>query len=220
MDRIMDAIRADHLDLQSYYNRIVHAGSSAEGQNIFTWELARHVGEELVRYPVLPKHLHEDTAEDRRQHQSMSSMKKWVDLIKLEDTNSAEESGRLATSFGRTKYCVPTRAHPHVPTQALYQIAIVVDHSSLDYPTDLFRKWPASEDIQHEPSGTVYNMPQLTEELEKVRGVKDERIESTNYKQSLESDKLLDPCLELDLEDPKIAPFTKAYEQLGRFIPF
>ncbi|KAJ6155201.1 hypothetical protein N7470_005767 [Penicillium chermesinum] len=149
MDRIMDAIRADHLDLQSYYNRIVHAGSSAEGQNIFTWELARHVGEELVRYPVLPKHLHEDTAEDRRQHQSYHQ-----DLILL-----------------------------------------------CSYPS------------------TVYNMPQLTEELEKVRGVKDERIESTNYKQSLESDKLLDPCLELDLEDPKIAPFTKAYEQLGRFIP-
>lgn len=81
MDRITDAICSDHEHLQSYYDRIVHAESSDEQiryQNMFTWELARHVvGEELVLYPALEKHLHEDAAEDRRQHQLVSG-RKWV----------------------------------------------------------------------------------------------------------------------------------------------
>ncbi|KAJ5659923.1 HHE domain protein [Penicillium longicatenatum] len=72
MDRISDTICADHRKLKSYYDRIIHAEDGEEQtrwQNMFTWELARHIaGEELVLYPALKKHLHDDAAEDRQQH--------------------------------------------------------------------------------------------------------------------------------------------------------
>ncbi|KAJ6090315.1 hypothetical protein N7486_009130 [Penicillium sp. IBT 16267x] len=72
MDRISDMICADHRDLKSYYDRIIHtedADEQTRWQNMFTWALARHVvGEELVLYPALNKHLHQDGAKDGQQH--------------------------------------------------------------------------------------------------------------------------------------------------------
>lgn len=80
MDRITDAICADHRDLKSYHDRIVQTEDPDEQtrwQNMLTWELARHVvGEELVLYPALEKHLRDDAAEDRQQHQTVSRHKK------------------------------------------------------------------------------------------------------------------------------------------------
>lgn len=61
--RVMDAIKHDHAELKDYYDKF-HAAkdddSKIRWQNLFTWELARHsIGEELVVYPAMEKHLGE-----------------------------------------------------------------------------------------------------------------------------------------------------------------
>ncbi|KAJ5949325.1 hemerythrin HHE cation binding domain-containing protein [Penicillium verhagenii] len=181
MNRISDTICADHHDLKSYYDRIMHADDPDEQtrwQNMFTWELARHVvGEELVLYPALKQHLHEDAAEDRQQHQTikeelavfqtlqstdprfiptmavlMSDLAahvnhEGVDLSNLESRITTEESQRLAASFDRTKHFVPTRAHPSAPDRPPYQTAVGLITAPLDYLQDLFRKWPDNEEV-------------------------------------------------------------------------
>ncbi|KAJ5179950.1 hypothetical protein N7492_003160 [Penicillium capsulatum] len=67
--RITDAIRADHQQLQSYYDQILHAPDEDEQtryQNQLVWELARHiVGEDLVVYPALEQTTR-DGARDRQ----------------------------------------------------------------------------------------------------------------------------------------------------------
>lgn len=76
--RIIDAIKADHREIEQYYNNILNSTSDEEKtrwQNQFTWELARHsIGEELVVYPQLEKKLPDgrDMADkDRKEHQSV-----------------------------------------------------------------------------------------------------------------------------------------------------
>lgn len=78
MNRLTDAIRADHRDLQVYYDRLVNSDDPDEQtrfQNQLTWDLARHVvGEELVLFPALDKYLGPGEAtQDRRQNQIVSS---------------------------------------------------------------------------------------------------------------------------------------------------
>ncbi|KAJ5532997.1 HHE domain protein [Penicillium frequentans] len=180
MDRISDAICADHRELKSYYDRIVQAEDPDEQtrwQNMFTWELARHVvGEELVLYPALKKHLNEEATADRQQHQTIKEElavfqtlpstdprfiptlavlmgdlaahvnHEGVDLSNLETCITADESKRLAASFDRTKHFVPTRAHPSAPDRPPYQTAVGLITAPLDYLQDLFRKWPESPD--------------------------------------------------------------------------
>ena len=82
--RISDAIRHDHRELKSFYDRIVKSTNPDEQtrfQNQFTWELARHsVGEELVVYPAFEKYLRggEEMAErDRQEHQGVSIAFAW-----------------------------------------------------------------------------------------------------------------------------------------------
>jgi hypothetical protein len=77
--RISDSIKHDHAELKAFADRIFKSTDPDEQtryQNQFTWELARHaVGEELVVYPALEKHLREgeELAEkDRREHQGVS----------------------------------------------------------------------------------------------------------------------------------------------------
>jgi hypothetical protein len=77
--RVSDAIKEDHREIESYYDRIIKSSDKDEQtryQNLFTWELARHsIGEELVVYPALEKHVSGGTAlaeKDRREHQSVS----------------------------------------------------------------------------------------------------------------------------------------------------
>jgi hemerythrin-like domain-containing protein len=78
MGHLMDAIKKDHRELEEYYNIIVSSGDTDEQirfQNKFTWELARHaIGEELVVYPALEKHLRDGTEtadKDRDEHQTV-----------------------------------------------------------------------------------------------------------------------------------------------------
>lgn len=77
MNRLTDAISADHRELQAYYDRLVNSDDPDEQtrfQNQLTWGLARHVvGEELVLFPALDKYLGPGEAtQDRRQNQTVS----------------------------------------------------------------------------------------------------------------------------------------------------
>lgn len=76
--RIITAIKQDHREIESYYNRINKSTDKDEQtqyQNLFTWELARHsIGEELVVYPALEKYVQEGNMladKDRDEHQSV-----------------------------------------------------------------------------------------------------------------------------------------------------
>lgn len=72
---ITDAIKKDHREIESYYEKIINSSDKDEQtryQNLFTWELARHsIGEELVVYPVFEKLLTggvEMANKDRKEH--------------------------------------------------------------------------------------------------------------------------------------------------------
>lgn len=65
-----------------------------------------------------------------------------MDLVKLENAVTAEESERLARSFGRTKYFAPTRAHPEMPDRPPFETAVALLMAPLDKLQDLFRRWP------------------------------------------------------------------------------
>lgn len=76
MSRISEAIKNDHREIESYYDRIINAKDDDEKtryQNQFTWELARHAhGEELVVYPAFEKKLSNGKSmadKDRDEHQ-------------------------------------------------------------------------------------------------------------------------------------------------------
>ncbi|KAI1304421.1 hypothetical protein EDD11_005113 [Mortierella claussenii] len=78
MIRVSEAIKRDHRELEDAYNNILSATSDDEKtswQNQFTWELARHsVGEELVVYPAMEKHLpngKQMADKDRKEHQTV-----------------------------------------------------------------------------------------------------------------------------------------------------
>ncbi|KAL2819968.1 hemerythrin HHE cation binding domain-containing protein [Aspergillus granulosus] len=64
------------------------------------------------------------------------------DLPKLEDAISAEESEKLAKSFGRTKMFVPSRSHPSAPDKPPFETAVGLMTAPIDHLADLFRSWP------------------------------------------------------------------------------
>lgn len=81
MPTISQVITHDHRELEQYYNEVINNEGNQDHQqrfgNQFVWELARHsVGEELVVYPALEKHLGEEgkkmADEDRKEHHSVS----------------------------------------------------------------------------------------------------------------------------------------------------
>jgi hemerythrin superfamily protein len=76
--RISDVVKHDHAELKDFYGKIINAtddDSKVRWQNQFTWELARHsVGEELVVYPAMEKHMSngkELADRDRASHQTV-----------------------------------------------------------------------------------------------------------------------------------------------------
>ncbi|KAF9916985.1 hypothetical protein BX616_002241 [Lobosporangium transversale] len=76
MTRFSEAIKHDHRELEDAYNKILSSTTEDDKtrwQNRFTWELARHsIGEELVIYPAMEKHLKNGTEmadKDRKEHQ-------------------------------------------------------------------------------------------------------------------------------------------------------
>jgi hypothetical protein len=77
--RIIDTIKKDHREIESYYGKIITSKDPDEQtrfQNMFTWELARHsIGEELVLYPLFEKTLSDGVQmanKDRDQHMQVS----------------------------------------------------------------------------------------------------------------------------------------------------
>lgn len=92
--RIINAIKQDHREIESYYDRITKSTDKTEQtqyQNLFTWELARHsIGEELVVYPAFEKHLKDGVAladKDRKEHQSVSQPLYSTACQRTQDTN-------------------------------------------------------------------------------------------------------------------------------------
>lgn len=80
--------------------------------------------------------------DDLRAH---ANTEETMDLVKLENAVTAEESERLARSFGRTKYFAPTRAHPDMPDRPPFETAVGLLMAPLDKLQDLFRRWPETE---------------------------------------------------------------------------
>ncbi|KAK7425455.1 hypothetical protein QQZ08_008020 [Neonectria magnoliae] len=81
---ISDAVKKDHRELEQYYNE--------RYGNQFTWELARHsVGEELVVYPAMEKHLGAEGKEmaegDRKEHHHVKELLKIFQGMSSTDPN-------------------------------------------------------------------------------------------------------------------------------------
>ncbi|KAJ5692900.1 hypothetical protein N7462_002323 [Penicillium macrosclerotiorum] len=81
--RLLPAVKHDHRELEAHSHKILTSTNPDEQtryQNQFTWELARHaVGEELVVYPALAKHVpdgHALAAKNRLQHQDVKQQLK------------------------------------------------------------------------------------------------------------------------------------------------
>lgn len=68
-----------------------------------------------------------------------------VDLVKLDDAISKDVSLKLTESFDRTKYFVPTRAHPNAPQNPPFETAVGLMTAPMDYLADIFRKWPKEQ---------------------------------------------------------------------------
>ena len=80
MTGIIDTIKADHREIESYYNQILQASNADEQtryQNQFTWELARHsIAEELVVYPAMERYItggDKMADKDRQEHQKVNT---------------------------------------------------------------------------------------------------------------------------------------------------
>jgi len=95
MSTISDAIIKDHRELEQYYNEVVNSTDQDHQQrygNQFTWELARHsVGEELVVYPSMEKHMgakgKEMAESDRKEHHQVKIMLKEFQNMHSKDPN-------------------------------------------------------------------------------------------------------------------------------------
>ncbi|KAJ5824206.1 hypothetical protein N7447_006546 [Penicillium robsamsonii] len=91
--RIIDTIRKDHRDIESYYGTIISSTDQDEQtrfQNLFTWELARHsIGEELVVYPLFEKMLSDGVQmanNDRNEHLKVKKQLKEFQNMTPSDT--------------------------------------------------------------------------------------------------------------------------------------
>jgi hypothetical protein len=81
MSTISDAIIEDHRGLRQYYDEVVNNGNNHDHMQCygyqFTWELAcNSVGEELIVYPAMKKHLGAEGMKmaeiDRQEHHQVS----------------------------------------------------------------------------------------------------------------------------------------------------
>ncbi|KFA68287.1 hypothetical protein S40285_06648 [Stachybotrys chlorohalonatus IBT 40285] len=96
MSSMTSAIVEDHRELEEYYNEVINHPNDRDHQqrfgNQFVWELARHsVGEELVLYPAMEKHLgsegHNLAENDRKEHHSVKEQLKVFQGMNASDPN-------------------------------------------------------------------------------------------------------------------------------------
>ncbi|PPQ76647.1 hypothetical protein CVT26_013901 [Gymnopilus dilepis] len=88
---LIEAIATDHQEMYDYYDQYVKASGDADAQerwsNQFRWEVARHaVGEELVVYPLMEKHLGAKGKEladhDRADHERVKKLLYQLESLK------------------------------------------------------------------------------------------------------------------------------------------
>ncbi|KAH9476295.1 putative hemerythrin-like protein [Psilocybe cubensis] len=88
---LIDAVADDHQEMYTYYDQYVKSTGDVDAQerwaNQFTWEVARHaVGEELVIYPLMEKHLGEKGKQladnDRSDHQEVKNLLYQLESLK------------------------------------------------------------------------------------------------------------------------------------------
>ncbi|CAI6031142.1 unnamed protein product [Clonostachys chloroleuca] len=100
MSTISRAVIEDHRELEQFYNEVVSNGGNADHQqrygNQFVWELARHsVGEELVLYPAMERHLgakgKEMADHDRKEHHEVKEMLKVFQGMRATDSNYVDK---------------------------------------------------------------------------------------------------------------------------------
>ncbi|KAL2696936.1 hypothetical protein AAEP93_002231 [Penicillium crustosum] len=91
--RIIDTIKKDHREIESYYGKIITSKDEDEQtrfQNLFAWELARHsIGEELIVYPLFERVLSDGVAmanKDRDQHLKVKTQLKAFQNMTPSDT--------------------------------------------------------------------------------------------------------------------------------------
>ncbi|KAJ5360835.1 hypothetical protein N7517_010026 [Penicillium concentricum] len=167
--RILPAIKHDHCELESHSHKILSSTNPDQQtrfQNQFVWELARHlIGEELVVYPAmitsLPdgqglKTFQELSSTDPRFLPTLKGLmrdlgiharhEEDVDLPRLEELLSKDESVELTKSLDRVKIFIPSRAHPLAPTEPFFETAVGLLTAPIDMLADLFRKWPDGRD--------------------------------------------------------------------------
>lgn len=65
-----------------------------------------------------------------------------IDLVKLDNAITAEESEKLCDSFHRTKMFVPTRAHPSAPNKPPFETVVGLLTAPYDQLMDAFRRFP------------------------------------------------------------------------------
>lgn len=65
-----------------------------------------------------------------------------IDMPRLDEALSRDESVDLIRSFDRTKMFVPTRSHPMAPSKPPFESAVGLMTAPMDYLADMFRKWP------------------------------------------------------------------------------
>ncbi|KAJ6021718.1 hypothetical protein N7540_007222 [Penicillium herquei] len=104
--RILPAIKNEHADLHSHGNKILislNPDEQTRYQNLFTWELARHIiGEELIIYPAIARHVHGGKAisnRNRTEHQEIKEQLKMFQGLRSTDPRFAPTLEALITDL-------------------------------------------------------------------------------------------------------------------------
>ncbi|KAJ5709409.1 hypothetical protein N7493_010743 [Penicillium malachiteum] len=94
--RILPAIKNEHADLHSHGNKILislNPDEQTRYQNLFTWELARHIiGEELIIYPAIANHVRGGKGisnRNRTEHQELKEQLKMFQGLRSTDPRFA-----------------------------------------------------------------------------------------------------------------------------------
>jgi hypothetical protein len=89
---LLDAVAEDHQEMYTYYEQYEKTAGDADAQGRWArqliWEVARHaVGEELVVYPLMEKHLGTQgkqlADEDRAQHQDVKNLLYKIESVQV-----------------------------------------------------------------------------------------------------------------------------------------
>ncbi|KAF8900693.1 HHE domain-containing protein [Gymnopilus junonius] len=170
---LIDAVADDHQEMYDYYAQYEKNAGNADLQerwsNQFRWEVARHaVGEELVIYPLMEKHLgargKELADKDRSDHHQVkellyklesltvgtnehaSVLKSVVELLKPHNDSEEQNDLPLLQDAIANKKFAPTRSHPSAPDKPPFETLAGLMAAPLDMLKDSFAKFPTEEE--------------------------------------------------------------------------